>query len=166
MSDTDFGRGKSTDHQLRTLYREREKHLARITELEQQTSLDDEIERRRHKGLEEIERHGGRWCDSPACNCGGVHWNPEPRARAKAQSAEAFLLWLGPQPVTVEVRGVEGGHPFKRQVSLSDALTDFRHFALQGLEKVETATAFPYRDASSVEVEYLIVPDKGEQNDS
>ena len=43
----------------------------------------------------------------------------------KAHSAKAFIKWLGLQDVSVEVSGTEGGHPYCRKVSLTDALTDF-----------------------------------------
>ena len=44
---------------------------------------------------------------------------------AEAHSAKAFLAWLGLQSTCVEVSGTEGGHPYRRKVSLTDALTDF-----------------------------------------
>jgi len=50
--------------------------------------------------------------------------------KARAESAEAFVEWLvgcrQPSGFEVHVTGTEGGHPFDRMVSLTDALTDFR----------------------------------------
>ena len=45
--------------------------------------------------------------------------------RQQEISAEAFIKWLGYQSTVVTVKGTEGGHQFRRDVSLSDALTDF-----------------------------------------
>jgi len=49
-------------------------------------------------------------------------------AYLKKHSGEAFLDWLGFQNCCVELSGWEGGHPFRRTVTLTDALTDFRDF--------------------------------------
>lgn len=39
--------------------------------------------------------------------------------------AAAFVEWLGPQGDCLHVQGFEGGHPYDRVVTPTDALTDF-----------------------------------------
>lgn len=61
-----------------------------------------------------------------ATNPGWVYEHAR-RVEAERLSAKSFVDWLGYQNVLVRVHGIENGHPFDREVSLTDALTDFRN---------------------------------------
>jgi|GEM_PF-5585484 len=86
-----------------------------------------DLRRKNERMAEEIERLEARVKDLENANSSSSCPSDGSARRTEERALRAFALWLDGinGPMKVRVRGEEGGAPYDREVSLSDAVTDF-----------------------------------------